>query len=609
MMRLLRFATIGAVIAVSGGILPRATFACASAPPAMTCRAPLPRDETRGLRGFADFHAHMFSNLGFGGFLFAGGAFVPQPEPDAMATALAPCEHTRFPHLVTRVVADEVEGGPHGPDGYPDFRTWPRSTTHVHQQMYVDWVYRSYLYGLRLLVIVATNAELLCEFTHHTQSCSDGEAAPRQIAAVREMSEWIANHEGGWLELAKSPEDAERIIADNRLAVVIGVEVDSLFGCGIGGRRECTEGDAIAALDAYEYAGVRQVTPVHLVDGAFGGAALYDERLSAAHYFMRGYYQSVRDCGGEGVYWRLRGSAAIPAAGNIVAFLHGHGWYAPELSDAVVGAEGHCNRLGLTPLGETLVRELMKRGMLIDLEHMSDRSAADTIALAAAADYPVMLSHTWFRDLKLRRSDLTGDKAFVASHWTELRAEMHRTAATVATVNRLGGVVGVLTNQGYVSSAGDAVPNDCDTSSKSFAQAYMYARRMMSPRGGVAFGSDFNGFPGQPSPRFGPFGCGGRYADPGVRRKQEEAQRNPVQYGVDRVDSRVLTMSRAGNRDFDFNTMGLAHHGLLPDLIADLYRVGVPPADVDALFDSARAYVAMWARARARAHELRRPLP
>ena len=45
--------------------------------------------------------------------------------------------------------------------GWPDFVIWPRFTTLVHQQAYVDWLYRAYQGGLRLICCLAVNNELL----------------------------------------------------------------------------------------------------------------------------------------------------------------------------------------------------------------------------------------------------------------------------------------------------------------------------------------------------------------------------------------------------------------------------------------------------------------
>jgi hypothetical protein len=60
-----------------------------------------------------------------------------------------------------------------------------------------------------------------------------------------------------------------------------------------------------------------------------------------------------------------------------------------------------------------------------------------------------------------------------------------------------------------------------------------------------------------------------------------------------------------GNRALDFNTEGLVHIGLLPDLIEDVRRDGVSDADLEPLFRSAEAYLRMWETAEGRAAELR----
>lgn len=555
---------------------PRGAGVCTMAP-----RAPLPPRAGDPLRGIGDYHAHMFSELAFGGALFAGKAFVPEAEPAAMAHALAPCTHTSARHPVTALVVDAIEDAPHASDGYPDFTTWPSWSTHTHQQMYVDWVYRAYRYGLRLLVVTATNAEPLCDFTAHPVSCNDHDVARRYRDAVLAMESWIRMHEGGWLEVARSAADARRIIADNRLAIVLGAEMDTLFDCAPG---SCTAADVVARLDEYYAWGYRQLSPVHLVDSAFAGSALYDERLSASHYYLRGRYQEIRDCRRDGVEWQLRGGEAVPTAAKLLSFLHRGRWYAPDRRK-LAAVPAHCNARGLTDLGRGLIRNMMTRGMLIDLEHMSDAAIADTLAMTGTT-YPVMLSHTWPRELKLHREAIHDDPE---ARWNEQRAEMHRARATFEAVRVSGGVVGVLTNQGDVERAGGGpVANDCPGSTRSLAQSLIYVAHALGSRSAVGLGTDFNGFPQQPGPRFGSDACRSRGAP----------QERPVPYDASvEVDGRPLVRACAGTRAFDFNTAGLAHYGLVPDLIADLRNVGAPPSVEASLFRSAAAYVAMWDRA------------
>ena len=57
-----------------------------------------------------------------------------------------------------------------------------------------------------------------------------------------------------------------------------------------------------------------------------------------------------------------------------------------------------------------------------------------------------------------------------------------------------------------------------------------------------------------------------------------------------------------GNRDFDINIDGVAHYGMLPDLLQDVANSHPRPAEVgtylDPLFRSAESYIQMWEKSR-----------
>ncbi|HNJ78374.1 MAG TPA: Coagulation factor 5/8 type domain-containing protein, partial [Marmoricola sp.] len=56
----------------------------------------------------------------------------------------------------------------------------------------------------------------------------------------------------------------------------------------------------------------------------------------------------------------------------------------------------HCNKLGLTELGEYALKGMMKRHMLVELDHMSARAADRALDILEDANYPgVVSSHTW----------------------------------------------------------------------------------------------------------------------------------------------------------------------------------------------------------------------
>ena len=111
------------------------------------------------------------------------------------------------------------------------------------------------------------------------------------------------------------------------------------------------------------------------------------------------------------------------------------------------------------------------------------------------------------------------------------------------------------------------------------------------PAEGLSF--DLNGFAGGPRPRFGPDSpCG----DP---------QSNPVTYPFTSYDGKVtFEQPYLGNRLVDFNTEGMIHIGLLPELIEDVRRDGVTDEELEPLFRSAEAYVRMWEHAEARGKAL-----
>ncbi len=60
-----------------------------------------------------------------------------------------------------------------------------------------------------------------------------------------------------------------------------------------------------------------------------------------------------------------------------------------------------------------------------------------------------------------------------------------------------------------------------------------------------------------------------------------------------------LGKSHSGNRDFDYNTEGMAHFGLLADFVQDLKNDGLSDRDLDPLFRSAEGYIRLWERAAA----------
>ena len=210
--------------------------------------------------------------------------------------------------------------------------------------------------------------------------------------------------------------------------------------------------------------------------------------------------------------------------------------------------------------------------------------------------YPLLSSHSWPRDLKRRLRD--GERVgFVRpGQVVDSTTELQKSSAALAAIRELRGVVGIITNQGRLYREDGEIADQCPTSSESVATALTWAVEQMGEQGGVGLGTDFNGFAGQPGPRFGKHACGDRGAPD---------SRAELTYPFVDYYGEATQCTRAGERDFDFNRDGLAHYGLLPDLIADMKKLGASDPVVDTLFSSARAYVEMWERAEAVARAAR----
>jgi hypothetical protein len=212
---------------------------------------------------------------------------------------------------------------------------------------------------------------------------------------------------------------------------------------------------------------------------------------------------------------------------------------------------GHVNARnpnGLTALGEFALKAMMKRGMVIDIDHMSDRAANRALTLAnfPGGGYPLMSGHTGIRDRN------SGD----------LNAENARTKAQLAQVACLGGMFGVGTDgMGAYKWAG------------AYAEIYEIMRRAFAPGGAcpqatplgvsfVALGTDMNSLVRTPPPTiFDPFGTP-RFTD-------IYNPNNPINAGLT-----PLIKSTTGNRTWDYNIDGVAHYGMYVDFLRDVRTWG-----------------------------------
>lgn len=543
--------------------------------------------------GFADLHCHMMAHLGFGGHLLAG-------FPDGkIEQALARCDV----HLHGKwglgnfgkdwpLVQAFIEGGlGHGPCGHGTYADWPTFQTLIHQQLFVDWLQRAHAGGLRLLCSVAVNNELLAEECHHPDK--DESSIEKQMRELRRFTERHAD----WMGLALSASQARQLITAGKLAVVAGVEVDSLDS--LLGDRKALNKQPLALeqlpriLRWLRDLGFRMITPLHLANNSFGGAAVYDDKFNLLNHFLRGRFFDVQ--GASDVGFRLGQDMETQTKTAVMLYELTRRAHYPKGYALNAPGQGHVNQLGLTSTGQAFLREAMRQGFILDVEHMSDRCTNEVLSLAEQSRYPVVASHCAFREQGLEPQE-TSHKSKRASEYMKTRLQARR-------ILKLGGLLGPITNQHELKDfPGGTVDNDCARSTKTWAQSYQYALSLLREvgSGGVAMGTDFNGLNQQPGPRYGPHAASG-LKDDRLREKrrpvQQMLQRNkpPLPYsGTMYRTAAPFVKARAGSREFDFNTDGLAHVGLLPDFIRDLVHVGMTDAQLEPLFSSAEAFLRMW---------------
>jgi hypothetical protein len=557
------------------------------------------RWEDGALWGVVETHAHLFTNVGFGG----GGIFHGAPfHRLGVEHALPSCElfhgvdgrrdllgyayrdNVEDPEtLLAALVAGELPEFDHHTAGYPEFTDWPNSWgSSTHQTMYYRWLERAYLGGLRLLVQHATSNSVLCDLMVGSRAqevryaCNDMVAVDRSIDEVYNLERYIDAQAGGpgqgWFRIVHTPAEARAVIDEGKLAVVLGIETANLFDCFLTtpeGVERCDAEQVRAELDHYYERGVRAVFPVHKYDNAFGAGDGSRGIIELGNFINSGHFSNfIEDCPGVPTVFdrgdvtfgglnQPREDFDAEAPADMSAFglfpVATLGPFLAQIREPPL--EGvYCQGAGLTPLGETLIDEMMLRGMIIEVDHLPQRSYQRAFEMLIDSDYPAAGTHGNTND---------------------------------GLIYQLGGVsktgLGRCGSPDRVGAMGDG----------------LRARiQLIIDNGGYpaeGFGFDLNGFAHGPRPRFGEHArCG------------DTPQANPITYPFASYGGEVtFTEPRLGNRVVDFDTEGMIHIGLMPELVEDARRDGVTDEELEPLFRSAEAYVRMWERAEQRGAALR----
>ncbi len=559
--------------------------------------------EDGDLYGIVDTHSHLMSNYGFGG----GGIFHGAPfHRLGVEHALSSCEPFHgengrkdffgyvfdasgadgidITSILPDLVAGELAEDNHNTDGYPDFTEWPNAHTRsTHQVQYYRWLERAYLGGLRLVVQHATTNSIMCHFNvgegfqQVRYSCDDMVAVDRSIEEAYAMERYIDAHAGGpgegWFRIVHSPEEAREIIAGGKLAVILGIETANLFRCTITPREGdpvCDEAYVKEQLDQYYAMGIRAIFPVHKYDNMFTPGDGDRAFIELGNFLHTGHWSNFtdEDCPevdavfdkGEVFFGGLnqpRDEYLSPAPHDFSDFptspLTTTFDFVNEITAPALEGDW-CQKATMTPLGETLMHELMMRGMIIEIDHLPRRSYQRAIEMLVEADYPAAGTH----------GKNNGGQLYQLGGISKTGLGRCRDPENPgAMLDRLADRISMIEQNGGYPAEG--------------------------------FGFDLNGFAGAPGPRFGEGAC----ATP---------QNDPVTYPFMSLAGDVeFTQPWVGNRQVDFNSEGFVHIGMLPELLQDARGDAASDAELEPLFRSAEGYIRMWERAEERGDALSFP--
>jgi microsomal dipeptidase-like Zn-dependent dipeptidase len=551
-----------------------------------------PAGEGNPLSGFVDMHTHPMIHLAFGGHLVYGAPDVGSPILagqrfqgwDAGHTtmcneslrnavdvndALNNCQAMHGGHGVDNSCGDyiraeivgtvdkyskltirngalspvEIAGGhlevghlDHEHSGYPNFTSWPHFSSVVHQQMWIDWIRRAHEKGnLNVMVALATNNEPLSlalkgtdPFLIPTDDISSGSLQ------IKEIKNLVSRHTD-FMEIALNPSDLKRIVRAGKLAIILGIELDD-FG-NFNKQNNVTPQNVKDMVDYWYNLGVRYAFPIHTTDNKFGGTAIYENSFNYSNRVATGHYWDIKcSLPSDNITARFAPSLATFLTTILKTGITDS---PPALPNCSAGL-GHLNGLDMQDLGFIALTELMKKGIMIDIDHMGQRTALQSLLFGQRNNYPMNSGHNGMRGAGAD--------------------EKTRTIDMVNLIKATGGMFGVGWGNGkdeqehFTSTAETFLTNFNGVLS---AMAYK----------NVAIGTDINGLVPTPGPRAG----------------------SGIVY-----DDVIFPRCRLGNKKWDYNTDGVAHYGLFPEFIMDIKTLS-SGEDAMKIFNKSPEYFAqMW---------------
>src|SRR3954470_24694818 len=485
--------------------------------------------------GLVEGHMHWMT------FEFLGGQFhCGRPwHPYGIVYALPDCSSVEGPQGTSAPFQNFLNygnpGQPHDTSGYPKLTEWGAGNL-TYEGRYWRWIQRSWMGGLRLMVMGVNENRILCLLQANRETnCNEMDTVRRGFKAIRELQDYVDAQAGGpgkgFFQIVTDPYDARRVINEGKMAVVLEIEVSEPFDCTGWDQPTCDQAQVDRQLDEMYGLGVRSMLLLNKFDNPLVGVR-FDSGpigvlINGGNRLSAGSYWSARTCTGK-----LADNTIFTPEAKSSAVLDGLLGQAgvPNGTAPAYPLAAPCNTPGLTELGRHVVRRMMALHMIVNPDHMSQAGVDDTLTLLESRRYSGVISpHGWMDP----------------GNWPRLW--------------KLGGM---------------AFPGH------SAAADYVKDWRKYRPKQtpyyfGWGYGADLGGLSHQPDP------------DGAAS----------ISYPFKSYDGKVtFDRQRTGERTFDYNKDGVAHYGLYADWFEDLRRLGGREL-ADDMWHGAESYLEMWERA------------
>jgi microsomal dipeptidase-like Zn-dependent dipeptidase len=311
---------------------------------------------------------------------------------------------------------------------------------------------------------------------------------------------------------------------------------------------------------------------VHLVDNFIGGAAAYNNLFNSMNGVYHGRLFRLREGNTptDGVTYRfdrtklgeLKEALSIPTGIEPTSNTN------TVFDTEYASLRGHMNSKTLTPQGAEAVRYLAQVGDVIDLAHAGQDTIEGILTECASVvprgerPFPSVWTHGGIRTLGAEGS-----------------TERSMQPSQMVRMLNSGGTFGIGTSGG----------------TQAVLETIRQIRRV-SPDGGISLGTDMNGGDLNADPRGGSnkvrYMNGPERIPTGIRFVQ-----NSAEFRAGHPLQRTLMPMGSGRRYWNINQDGLAHYGLIPDYLQDLYNIGATDQEMMTIFRGAEGFVRSWERA------------